>query len=33
MRRAFPFTLNAREPSSVSIQKSSPIESTFSRIV
>jgi hypothetical protein len=32
-RSALPFTLNARSPSSVSIQKSSPIEKSFSRSV
>ena len=32
-RSALPSTLKARSPLSVSIQKSSPIEKTFSRIV
>ena len=32
-RSALPLTLNARSPPSVSIQKSSPIENSFSRIV
>ena len=32
IRSAFPLTLYARSPSSVSIQKSSPIENSFSRI-
>ena len=31
-RSALPLTLNARSPCSVSIQKSSPIENSFSRI-
>ena len=33
IRRAFPLTLKARSPPSVSIQASSPIENIFSRIV
>jgi hypothetical protein len=32
IRSALPLTLYARRPSSVSIQKSSPIENNFSRI-
>ena len=32
-RSALPFTLKARSPPSVSIQKSSPTENIFSRIV
>jgi hypothetical protein len=33
IRSALPFTLKARSPPSVSIQKSSPTENIFSRIV
>ena len=32
-RSFLPFTLNARSPASFSIQKSSPIDSIFSRIL